>query len=49
MFEITDGIPVNQKEMFLFFVLVGVFFVQDMLDSPHLPDDSCDTLGPFCS
>lgn len=26
-----------------------VFFVQDMLDSPHLPDDSCDTLGPFCS
>lgn len=25
MFKITDGIPVVQKEMFLFFVLVGVF------------------------
>lgn len=25
MFKITDGIPVIQKEMFLFFVLVGFF------------------------
>lgn len=47
MFKITDGIPVIQKEMFLCFG--WIFFVQDMLDSPHLPDDSCDTLGPFCS
>lgn len=38
-----------QKGMFLSFVLVWVFLVQDMLDSPHLPDDSCDKLGPFCS
>lgn len=25
------------------------FFLQDMVDSSHLPDDSCDTLGAFCS